>query len=62
MVTGDNPTVLEDVKQDMGRLSETTHKFAFDIVFAPLKQQLSDLASQEVGVVLLVVTITKYEV
>jgi hypothetical protein len=42
-VVGDNPAVLDSVKQDVYSLSTRVHQFAFDIVFAPLKLQLADI-------------------
>jgi hypothetical protein len=45
---GDNPTVLEAVKQDVFNLSSHVHKFAFDIVFAPLRLHLTDVPNMTV--------------
>ena len=43
------PSMPGDVKQEMYALSEAVHKFAFDIVFAPLQQQLTLVATMEVS-------------
>ncbi|KAI0226391.1 Conserved oligomeric Golgi complex subunit 7 [Lamellibrachia satsuma] len=45
---GDGPLMPGDVKQEMHALSEVIHKFAFDIVFAPLQQQLTLVSTMEV--------------
>ena len=45
---GDTVSVLPDVKHEMVQLTEAVHKFAFDIVFAPLESQLSTLHQMEV--------------
>ncbi|XP_025115675.1 conserved oligomeric Golgi complex subunit 7-like [Pomacea canaliculata] len=45
---GDTPSVLTEVMTDLGRLSEDVHKFAFEIVFAQLKNYLSNVSTMEV--------------
>ena len=45
---GDTPSTVTEVKKDFCKLSEEVHKFAFAIVFAPLKRYLVDLATMEV--------------
>ena len=47
---GDTPSLLDEIKKELGGLSEHVHKFAFDIVFAPLRVQLSQVPSMEVGI------------
>ena len=47
---GDTPSVLTEVMADLGRLSEEVHKFAFEIVFAQLKNYLADVSTMEVCV------------
>ena len=41
--------MLDSVNFHLHQFSELAHKFAFDIVFAPLKTQLEDIATMEVG-------------
>ena len=40
--------MLDEVKKEMINLSEVVHKFAFDIVFFPLQEQISHLHEMEV--------------
>ena len=40
--------MLEDVKQDLHELCQLVHKFAFDIAFSPLEQQIAAVSSMEV--------------
>ena len=47
--SGDNPSVLDEVKQDVYSLSSHIHQFAFDIVFAPLKVHLADIPNMQVS-------------
>ena len=49
LLLGDMPSMPGDVKKEMYALSEVVHKFAFDIVFAPLQQQLTLVATMEVS-------------
>ena len=48
-VAGDTPSVLDDVKRDLHELCELVHKFAFEIVFTPLEQQIAAVATMEVS-------------
>lgn len=48
LLSGDTPSVLTEVMTDLGRLSEDVHKFAFEIVFAQLKNYLSNVSTMEV--------------
>ena len=41
--------MFDEVKKEMISLSEVVHKFAFDIVFAPLQEQMSRLHEMEVS-------------
>lgn len=45
---GDIRSVLTEVMADLGHLSEELHKFAFEIVFAQLKNYLVDMSTMEV--------------
>ena len=45
---GDIRSVLTEVMADLGHLSEELHKFAFEIVFAQLKNYLIDMSTMEV--------------
>ncbi|KAK3584557.1 hypothetical protein CHS0354_030563 [Potamilus streckersoni] len=45
---GDTPSVLTECKEEMCRLSEEVHRFAFDIVFAQLKGHLTNLSNMEI--------------
>ncbi|KAK7114475.1 conserved oligomeric Golgi complex subunit 7-like [Littorina saxatilis] len=45
---GDTPSVLTEVMADLGRLSEELHKFAFEIVFAQLKNYLANVSTMEI--------------
>ena len=49
-ILGESPSVLPDVQKLMKGLSEEVHRFAFDIVFAQLKEHLNNLANMEVSV------------
>ena len=42
--------MLTEVMSDLGRLSEEVHKFAFDIVFAQLKNYLANVSTMEVSI------------
>ncbi|KAL8588662.1 hypothetical protein ACOMHN_001979 [Nucella lapillus] len=44
---GDRPSVLTEVMGDLGRLSEEVHRLAFEIVFAQLKNYLTNVATME---------------
>jgi hypothetical protein len=44
---GDTPSVVSEIKKDFCKLSQEVHKFAFEIVFAPLKRYLIDLSLME---------------
>nr|KAG5686009.1 hypothetical protein BaRGS_021366 [Batillaria attramentaria] len=46
---GDTPSVMTEVMTDLSRLSEEVHKFAFEMVFAQLKNYLSDVSTMEIG-------------
>lgn len=46
---GDLPSVLEDTKRELCKLSEDVHKFSFDIVFGTLRGYLADVSNMEVG-------------
>ena len=41
--------MFDEVKKEMMGLSEVVHRFAFDIVFAPLQEQMSHLHEMEVS-------------
>ncbi|XP_056005871.1 conserved oligomeric Golgi complex subunit 7-like isoform X3 [Ostrea edulis] len=45
---GDMPSVLEDTKKELCKLSEDVHKFSFDIVFATLRGYLADVCHLEI--------------
>lgn len=45
---GDTPALLTDSKDDMYRLSEEVHTFAFDVVFGQLKGYLTNLSNMEI--------------
>lgn len=45
---GDTRSVLTEVMADLGHLSEELHKFAFEIVFAQLKNYLANVSTMEV--------------
>ncbi|KAK7454688.1 hypothetical protein BaRGS_00039554, partial [Batillaria attramentaria] len=45
---GDTPSVMTEVMTDLSRLSEEVHKFAFEMVFAQLKNYLSDVSTMEI--------------
>ena len=47
-VVGDMPSVLEDTKRELCKLSEDVHKFSFDIVFGTLRGYLADVSNMEV--------------
>ena len=49
-ILGESPSVLPEVQKLMKGLSEEVHRFAFDIVFAQLKEHLNNLANMEVSV------------
>ena len=51
ILLGDNPSILVDVLEGMSKLSETVHKFAYDIVFGPLQHQLEQIPNMEVNIV-----------
>ncbi|XP_052083064.1 conserved oligomeric Golgi complex subunit 7-like [Mytilus californianus] len=44
---GETPSVVSEIKKDFCKLSEEVHKFAFEIVFGPLKRYLVDLSAME---------------
>lgn len=48
LLVGDMPSVLEDTKKELCKLSEDVHKFSFDIVFATLRGYLADVCHMEV--------------
>ena len=48
------PSVFDEVEKEMISLSEVVHKFAFDIVFAPLQEQISRLHEMEVCVSIII--------
>ena len=43
------PSVLEDTKRELCKLSEDVHKFSFDIVFGTLRGYLADVSNMEVS-------------
>ena len=45
---GSAPAVFTQIVAEMSSLSAMTHKFAFDIVFSPLSEQLQQVATMEV--------------
>ena len=45
---GETPSVLQDITEHMYRTSQEAHKFAFDIIFAQLKEYLASLSTMEV--------------
>lgn len=45
---GDLPSVLEDTKRELCKLSEDVHKFSFDIVFGTLRGYLADVSNMEI--------------
>ncbi|XP_062594246.1 conserved oligomeric Golgi complex subunit 7-like isoform X1 [Saccostrea cucullata] len=45
---GDLPSVLEDTKKELCKLSEDVHKFSFDIVFGTLRGYLADVSNMEI--------------
>ena len=47
-LTGDTPSVLTEIMSDLSKLSEEVHKFAFEMVFAQLKNYLADLSTMEI--------------
>jgi hypothetical protein len=49
MIVGDTPALLTDSKDDMYKLSEEVHTFAFDVVFGQLKGSLTNLSNMEVS-------------
>ncbi|XP_060568016.1 conserved oligomeric Golgi complex subunit 7-like isoform X2 [Ruditapes philippinarum] len=45
---GDTPALLTDSKDDMYKLSEEVHTFAFDVVFGQMKGYLTNLSMMEI--------------
>ncbi|KAL4234116.1 Golgi transport complex subunit 7 [Mactra antiquata] len=45
---GETPTLLTDTKDDMYKLSQEAHTFAFDVVFGQLKGYLTNLSTMEI--------------
>jgi len=45
---GDSQSVLDDTRKQLCILSVSVHQFAYDIVFAPLRSQLSDVPNMDI--------------
>ncbi len=50
--SGDDYSIMKDLLRPLYSLSESVHKFAFDIVFAPVKHLLKNISKSTVSILL----------
>lgn len=58
-IQGDDYAIMKELLKPLYQLSETVHKHAFDVVFAPIKFQLRDLSKSNVSFSIFIQFITK---